>query len=56
MDEQPNASAQHFYDLLQAAQRPLWEGCTTHTELSVALKMLSIKTEYNIPRACFDRS
>ena len=53
--EQPNEAAQKFFDLLKAAERPIWEGCSTHTELSLAVRMLSLKTQYNIPRECFDQ-
>ena len=28
-NEQPNAEAQAFYNMLQAAQRPLWVGVLT---------------------------
>jgi len=52
--EPPNPSAQHFYDKLNAAQRPLWPGCNNHTELSLALRMMSIKSDYNMSQSCFD--
>ncbi|PKU62039.1 hypothetical protein MA16_Dca012148 [Dendrobium catenatum] len=54
-EELPNTEAQNFYDLLHAAQQPIWKGCTTHSELSVAVKMLSIKAEYNVARECFNQ-
>ena len=52
--EPPNPSAQRFYDKLNAAQRPLWPGCNNHTELSLALRMMSIKYDYNMSQSCFD--
>ena len=52
--EPPNPSAQRFYDKLNAAQRPLWPGCNNHTELSLALRMMSIKSDYNMSQSCFD--
>ncbi|KAI0494048.1 hypothetical protein KFK09_024179 [Dendrobium nobile] len=52
--EPPNAETQKFFELLHSAQKPIWEGCSTHSELSIAVRMLSIKTEYNIPRECFN--
>ena len=33
-NEQPNAEAAKFYDLLNDADEPLWEGCKKHTKLS----------------------
>lgn len=54
MSEPPNPEAQRFYDLLEAAQRPLWPGCTNNTELSVAARIMSIKSDYNVPQKCVD--
>jgi hypothetical protein len=54
MEEPPNREAKVFYDLLESAQRPLWDGCDTHSELSMAVKMLSIKVEGNISQQSFD--
>jgi hypothetical protein len=34
----PNPDAQKFYDLLGSFNRPLWEGCDRHSELSAAKK------------------
>lgn len=54
IEEPPNKEAKVFYDLLQSAQRPLWDGCDTHSELSMAVRMLSIKAEGNISQQSFD--
>ncbi|KAL1371645.1 hypothetical protein AAHE18_01G148200 [Arachis hypogaea] len=54
MEEPPNAETKKFYDLLQSAQRPLFEGCVSHSELSMAVKMLSIKAKGNISQQIFD--
>ena len=35
-EEMPNEETQKFYDLLEAANRPLWEG-SAHSELSVSV-------------------
>jgi len=47
-DEFPNIDAQTFYDLLHAAQKPLWPRCKNHIELSVTVRLLTIKSEENI--------
>ena len=52
--EPPNPSTQRLYDKLKVAQRPLWPGCNTHTELSLELRMMSIKSDYNMSQSCFD--
>ena len=54
IEEEPNVQAKRFYDLLKAAEEPLYDGCGNHSQLSVLTRMLSIKSDYNIPRACFD--
>ncbi|XP_015960485.1 uncharacterized protein LOC107484411 [Arachis duranensis] len=54
MEEPPNAEAKKFYDLLQSVQRPLFEGCMDHSELSMVVKMLSIKAKGNVSQQIFD--
>lgn len=55
MEESPNIDDQEFYDLLHAAQKPLWPGCKNHTELSVAVRLLTIKSEGNISQRSFNQ-
>ncbi|RDX99034.1 hypothetical protein CR513_17969, partial [Mucuna pruriens] len=38
-----------------AAQAPLWEGCNNHSELSISLAALSLKSDYNMSEGCFNR-
>ena len=52
--EPPHAEAEEFYDLLNATSQPIWSSCETHLELSLAVWMLSIKSDYNVTHACFD--
>ena len=53
MDETPNIEAQKCYELLDVAQKPLWPGCNNHTELSFAVRFLTIKSEGNMcQRSC----
>jgi len=54
MGEAPNASAEAFYNMLQSAQQPLYEGCTSHSELSAAMRLLSIKSTHNMSQRCFN--
>ena len=49
-EEQPNASAQGFYEMLVVARAPLWEGCSTLLELSTSIRLLNIKSNYNMPQ------
>ena len=48
VDEAPNENAQSFYDMLSATQAPLYPNCEVESELSAAVRMLSIKFDYNI--------
>ena len=43
-----------FYNMLESAQQPLYDGCTTHSELSATMRLLSIKSEHNISNQCFN--
>ena len=43
-----------FYKLLEATQQPLYEDCNNHSELSAAMRLLSIKSEHNMSNHCFD--
>uniref|UniRef100_A0A7C9DL29 Transposase-associated domain-containing protein n=1 Tax=Opuntia streptacantha TaxID=393608 RepID=A0A7C9DL29_OPUST len=49
-----NVQAENFYNMLESAQQPLFEGCSTHSELSAAMRLLSIKSEHNISNRCFN--
>jgi len=50
----PNVNATSFYNLLQATQQPLYEGCSNHSELSTVIRWLSIKSVHNMSNRCFD--
>jgi hypothetical protein len=34
VEEEPNADAPRFFDLLKDSDEPLWDGCTNHSKLS----------------------
>lgn len=53
--EEPNENTKAFFDILAAAQSPLFEGCTTHSELSASLRLLTIKSEHNISQEAFNK-
>ena len=40
--------AKVFYNMLQSAQQPLYEGYTIHSELSTIVRLLSIKFDHNM--------
>jgi len=43
-----------FYNMVQPAQQPLYDNCSTHSELFTAVRLLNIKSNYNIPQNCFN--
>ena len=51
-EEEPNIGAKK-YDLLDAAKKPLWEGCTSGTQLSVTAEYIAMKSKYNFTEAGF---
>lgn len=53
VEQTPNDDAKHFYEQLEEASRPLREG-SPHSELSVAVRLLSIKSDWNISQAAMD--
>ncbi|XP_068504318.1 uncharacterized protein [Phaseolus vulgaris] len=55
MEENPDLETRNFFNMLAAAQAPLWEGCENHSELSASLEALSLKSDYNMSEGCFNR-
>ena len=54
VEEEPNPEAKGFYDLLEAAAKPLWEGCV-HSRLSCTVRMLSVKADANQTQDSFNQ-
>ena len=52
--EFPNLDASRFYSVLEVVKVPLWEGCV-HLELSLVVRMLSIKSKRNQSQSSFDQ-
>ncbi|XP_075091894.1 uncharacterized protein LOC107830110 [Nicotiana tabacum] len=50
---EPNDDAKRFYEQLKEASRPLYEG-SMHSKLSVAVRLLSIKSDSSISQAGMD--
>ena len=51
--EEPNIEAKKIYDLLDAAKKPIWDGCKSGTQLSVIAEYIAMKSKYNITEAGF---
>jgi len=50
----PTVNAETFYNMLQPAKQSLYEECSFHSELSTAMRSLSMKTEHNISYWCLN--
>ena len=54
-DEEPNIDAKKFYEMLNAANQPLYSGCREGlSKLSLAARMMNIKTDHNLPESCMN--
>ena len=53
LEEVSNPDDERFYSLLEAVNRPLWEGWV-HSQLSLAVRILSTKSKLNQSQSSFD--
>ena len=53
--EEPNLDAKRFYEMLDAANQPIYTGCREGlSKLSLAARMMNIKTDHNLSENCMD--
>jgi len=45
IDEEPNVDEAMFFDLLKDSRKPLWDGCTNYSKLSVIIQVFTIKLD-----------
>jgi len=55
VEEEPNADAVGFFDLLKDSNEPLWDGCTNHSKLSVVAQVFTIKSNHRLSEASYDK-
>ena len=53
VEEEPNAQAKQFLDLLTASEQPLYEG-SRMSVLEMASRITSLKCKFNLPHRCAD--
>ncbi|KAG7531488.1 hypothetical protein ISN44_Un30g000040 [Arabidopsis suecica] len=54
-EEDPNFEAKKFYDILDAAKQPIYDGCKEGlSKLSLAARLMSLKTDNNLSQNCMD--
>lgn len=57
VEKGPNLDAKRFYEMLDATNRPICEGCREGLyKLPLAARMMNIKTDHNLPETCIDAS
>jgi len=55
VEEEPNADAARFFDLLKDSDEPLWDGCTNHSKLSAVAQVFTIKSDHRLSEAGYDK-
>jgi hypothetical protein len=55
VEEQPNAYATMFFDLLRYSDEPLWDGHTNHSILSAITQVFIITSDCGLSEAGYDR-
>jgi len=55
VEEEPNADATRFFDLLKDSDEPLWDGCTNHSKLSIVAHVFTIKSDHGLREADYDK-
>jgi len=53
VEEDPNPKMKAFFDMIEAVEKPLYDGCQSSL-LSAAARMTNLKCEYNIPNRAID--
>jgi hypothetical protein len=55
IEEEPNADAARFFDLLKDSDEPLWDGCTNHSKLLVVAQVFTIKSDHGLSEVGYDK-
>jgi hypothetical protein len=55
VEEELNADATRFFDLLKDSNELLWDGCTNHNKLSVVAQVFTIKSDHRLSEAGYDK-
>ena len=55
VEEESNADAPRFFEMLKDSDEPLWDGCTNHSKLSVVAQVFTIKSDHGLSEAGYDK-
>ena len=54
-NEEPNLDVKRFYEILNATNQPIYTGYREYlSKLSLAARMMNIKTDHNLHKNCMD--
>nr|GEZ82686.1 hypothetical protein [Tanacetum cinerariifolium] len=56
LEEATNSYAKEYYDMLEADDVPLYEGCQKYSTREAATRLLNWKAECNVPEATYNRA
>jgi hypothetical protein len=51
VEEEPNADATRFFDMLKDSDELLWDGCTNRNKLSAVAQVFTIKSDHGLSEA-----
>jgi hypothetical protein len=55
IEEELNADAARFFDLLKDSDKPLWNGCMNHNKLSTVAQVFTIKSDHGLSDVGYDK-
>jgi hypothetical protein len=55
VEEEPNVDTTKFFYLLKDSDEPLWKGYINHSKLLVVAQVFTIKSDYGLSEASYDR-
>jgi len=55
VEEEPNADATRFFDLLKDSDKPLWDGCTNDSKLLAIAQVFTIKSDHGLSEVGYDK-
>jgi hypothetical protein len=55
VEEEHNADATRFFDLLKDSNELLWDGCTNYNKLSAVAQAFTIKSDHGLSEASYDK-
>jgi hypothetical protein len=55
VEEEPNADATRFFNLLKDSDDPLWDGCMNHNKLSAVAQVFTTKLDHGLSEVGYDK-